>query len=529
MALSIKPVFNELAHPLAGGGGIAGELVPFLREGLLLPRDKLLQARGYDWRIYEDVRRDDQVKSTMQQRRGAVIAREWSVEAGGTSAIDTKAAEALQENLEQIPWDAICGKMHWGVFYGWSVGEIMWARDGNLIRFDTIKVRRRARFAWHTDGTLRLLTVDKHEGEVMPARKFWTFATGDDNDDDPYGLGLAHWLYWPVFFKKNDIKFWLVFLEKFGQPTALGKYPRSATPAEQDKLLEAAIAVAAEAAVTIPEGMALELLEAKRSGTSDYKAKHDTMNAAIAKVVLSQTMTTDDGSSRAQAEVHADVRDDVVKEDADLLCESFNTGPVAWWTEWNFPGAKPPRVWRRVEDEPDTKAVAERDAILHRMGYEPTEQYVKETYGEGFRRKKQADAGAGRTPDARPNGAGADETDDDSRPDAELADRAVCPVHGRRHTAAELAEAERKPDAIDKLVEAMMAEWEPAIAPLLEEVLKLADESASFEEFRRRIPELAARHDTQAFRDLFARGGLAVRLAADTGVDLDGDPPDRDA
>jgi hypothetical protein len=52
------------------------------------------------------------------------------------------------------------------------------------------------------------------------------------------------------------------------------------------------------------------------------------MDECIAKVVLSQTMTTQDGSSLSQAQVHAGVKLEVVKSDADLLSDSFNAGPA---------------------------------------------------------------------------------------------------------------------------------------------------------------------------------------------------------
>jgi hypothetical protein len=55
-------------------------------------------------------------------------------------------------------------------------------------------------------------------------------------------------------------------------------------------------------------------------------------------------MTTDDGSSLAQAKVHEGVMDEVVKSDSDLLSASFNEGPGRWLTEWNFPGAAPPKA-----------------------------------------------------------------------------------------------------------------------------------------------------------------------------------------
>jgi phage gp29-like protein len=113
------------------------------------------------------------------------------------------------------------------------------------------------------------------------------------------------------------------------------------------------------------------------------------MDKAISKVVLSQTMTTDDGSSRSQAEVHKGVADWVVKSDADLLCESFNSGPLAWLVEFNFPGATPPRVWRNTEPPEDLYVRAERDEKITALGYEPTEQYIEETYGTGWIKKAE--------------------------------------------------------------------------------------------------------------------------------------------
>jgi phage gp29-like protein len=127
--------------------------------------------------------------------------------------------------------------------------------------------------------------------------------------------------------------------------------------------------------------MVAELVEASRSGSVDYATLLDRMNAAISKVVLSQTMTTDPGSSRAQAEVHLEVADTVIKADADLVCASFNRGPARWLTQWNFPGSAPPKVWRRVEDDPDLLPQAERDKAIVDMGFRPTLQYILDTYG----------------------------------------------------------------------------------------------------------------------------------------------------
>ena|GEM_PF-3564246 len=350
--------------------------------GALLPQDGVLRSRGGDYKIYEEVLRDDQVCSAFQQRRRAVISREWEIVPGGSRRADKKAADFIQEVLDHVGWDNVTDKMLYGTFYGYAVAECLWMRDGNNVAVDKIKVKKQRRFRFDIDSNLRLLTLNNSlEGELLPERKFWHFCTGGDNDDEPYGLGLGHWLYWPVFFKRNGMKSWLIFLEKFGQPTAHGTYPNGASPEEQKKLLQALGAIQEDSGVVTPEGMIIKLLEAARSGTADYSTLLDKMNAAISKVVLSQTMTTDDGSSRSQSETHLSVRDDVVKSDSDLVNGSFNNSVVEWLCDWNYPDAARPKVWRRLDAAPDLDQQAQREQTIFQMGFRPTLKHVQDTYG----------------------------------------------------------------------------------------------------------------------------------------------------
>lgn len=355
------------------------------------PDDKVLQQRGRDLRIYQELLRDDQVASTFQQRRSAVTSCEWEVQPGGEAPIDQEAADALKANLEQIKWDDVTEKMLFGVFYGYAIAECLYGIDGSQVVLADIKVRDRARFRYNTNNELRLLTINNPQGAPLPERKFWEFSVGADHSDNPYGLGLANRLYWPVFFKRNDIKFWLIFLEKFGMPTGKATLPagKFEDQEERRKALRALQAIQTDSGIVVPDDIPIELIEAARSGTADYATLYDKMDAAIAKIVLSQTMTTENGSSRSQAEVHKGVADWVVKSDADLLCGSFNRTVARWLTEWNFPGAAIPSVWRHTEPPEDLNSRAERDAKIITLGYEPTEEYIEETYGPGWRKKAE--------------------------------------------------------------------------------------------------------------------------------------------
>lgn len=401
-----KPNLGEIA-PLAQDASIGALLDPYYK--ILVNQDSILGTKGAgDFKIYQEVLRDDQVKSTFQQRRLAVVSKPWVVEAGAEDAASKAAAEALSANIKKLSWDSITDKHLYGLFYGYSVAEVMWSvgSDSGLVDIADIKVRDRARFRFNVDNDVFLLKQD-YQFAPMPPRKFWVVNTGADNTDNHYGLGLAHFLYWPVFFKRNDIKFWLIFLEKFGQPTAIGKLPmgKENDPSTRTKVLSALRAIATETGVLLPEGAEVELLEATRSGAADYEAMKNAMDSAIAKIVLSQTMTTDDGSSRSQSETHADVRDMVVKADADLICESFNNTVVKWWFEYNqaaFPNAKPPRLYRNIEPEEDLGKRAERDQKISQLGFEPTEEYIKETYGDGWVKKQMQEAKIGIKPFNQP-------------------------------------------------------------------------------------------------------------------------------
>lgn len=360
---------------------------------LLPPQDNLLVLKGAgNYKIYQEVLRDEQVKACFNQRVRAVISRPWEVRPGGTKLQDKKAAEFITEQLKALAFDDITEKMLYGVFYGYAVAEALWAIEGSTIVAQAIKVRDRTRFAFAPDMSLRLKTMQMPNGEILPERKFWSFCTGADHHDEPYGLGLAHWLYWPVFFKRNGIRFWLTFLEKFGSPTAKGTYQPGTSEDEQDKLLMALRDIQNDSAVIMPEGMTAELLEATRSGTADYKALVDLMDGAIAKVTLGQTASTQGTAGKlGNDDLQGDVRLDIVKADADLVCMSLNKSIVKWLTEWNFPGAALPQVWRIVEEPEDLNQRAERDNKIKALGFTPTLAYVQETYGDGWEETQTED------------------------------------------------------------------------------------------------------------------------------------------
>lgn len=389
-----RPTTKELAVPKGAGGSIAGRT--FLE--LLHPSDPVLMSKGArDYRLYRETLRDDQCSATFSDRRLAVTSKETIVDAASEDPLDVAAADFIREEIARVGWDRITDGMLYARWYGHAVAECLYYVDGERVRLKDIKVRNRSRFLYDTDGAVWLLG-NNGQWERMPDRKFWTVSVGADNDDEPFGLGLAHYCYWPVFFKRNDLKFWLVFTEKFGSPTALGSIPAGKWNDEalKDAVLDALLQFSSEAAIVVPEEATVTLLEAARSGSGTYDELYDRMDAALAKLIVGQTASSAGTPGRlGNEELQSQVRDDLVKADADLVCASFNNGPCTWLTQWNFPGAKAPKVWRKVEPDEDLKSAADTDTAISALGFEPSEQYVQERYGAHWTKKEPLNLGAG--------------------------------------------------------------------------------------------------------------------------------------
>ena len=353
--------------------------------------DAVLRAEsmGRGVRLYEDLERDWQVFAQLQVRTLALQSCEWQITPAGTGRNDGREADFVERVLRESNFDRLCKDLMQAVLTGYKPVEIMWEVSEGEVRVGEFRGRRPSRFAFDMAGTLRLLTVDNpYDGEPVPERKFIVWVYGG-SDACPYGRGSGYQLYWPVWFKKNGVKFWMVFAEKFGSPTVIGKYPTGTAEADKEKLLDAIAAVQQQTGIRIPDTMSVELLEAARTGTVTYEDLCNYFDRAISKILLGQTLTSEPGTSGSYSlgRVHGDVRRDILKSDADSMCELLNRTLIPWLVDYNFPSVRRtgyPRVWRRTDPEVDLKTLADRDrTILVDMGManRVPETYISDTYG----------------------------------------------------------------------------------------------------------------------------------------------------
>ena len=491
--LPARPIPGEVA---ATGQSIHGLLQPYIGE--LSPHPREFQRYRSSWQddyaIFEYYRRslaDEQVYSTLNQRLDAAIAVPWEVRPGGTMLRDRRAADLLREDLEALDFNRISRQMLYGVYFGYAVGEAIWAPGSDRVRLADIKVRAPDRFRWDEDNKMMLRTFDNAHGTPIPPAKFWLLARPGEHGDTPHGPGLARWCYWPAWMRRNGLRFWAIILERFGSPIPIGTYPKNDI-ASRTALLDVLRGFAAGAGVALPEGQSIDMLHAMTNSGTNHGDFAGYMDSMIAKVLLGQSSTTEQGPWRGTAEVQKSVRDEVIIADCNLLDESIRSSIATWWTGWNFPGAAVPEVIRDASPPEDLDARSQREERIARMsGLRPTPQHIRDIYGGDW---MEAPAPA---PPADPDMPPEPETD----------------------PAMDLAGPDARDDPITAAIAARLDGdgWEPYLEPILAPILAAAGEDGmTLEALRDRLGATFAAMDADELVETLRRMMLSTQMSGAT-------------
>ena len=292
---------------------------------------------------------------------------------------DWLASEPLEDELIDV-LDAL-GK-------GYSVTEIMW--EFSERRWWPVRLEHRDPrwFAFdREDGrTLRLRGLDDRERPLAPFK--FVVHRFQAKSGLPIRAGFARMVAWWYLFANYAVKDWVQFIETYGQPTRIGKYPPNASPEDRDVLLRALTNLGADAAAMIPESMMIELVETRQSGGGGRSSAHGALlayiDALISKAVLGQTLTTEAGErgARSLGEVHDEVRRDIERSDALALGQTLTRDVARPLVALNHGERRRyPRIAVGREETLDVARVSEALAKLVPLGLRVAEGDVRDMLG----------------------------------------------------------------------------------------------------------------------------------------------------
>ncbi|MBW5445857.1 DUF935 family protein [Cohnella sp. CFH 77786] len=370
-----KPDTSEIARVLNTFGA-------FMKS---LPNpDIILKKTGKSAEIFEEMKTDAHVWAELTKRKSGVLSKDWDVLPASDDKRDLEIAAFIKETFERLNFDQDMRQMLDAVFAGRNIHELIWTEREGRWTIANMKDRPIEYFTFDIDGNLRFLkSLADIEGEPVPPGKFLTVVHESGDDHNPYGVALATKCFWAWQFKKHGFKFWAIFMEKYGMPTAVGKYQPGTSQADQDRLLDALVSLVQDAAVAIPANSSVDFIEAGDAKGDAHEAFLRFCNAEISKAILGQTLTTElpTGGSFAASKTHEGVKDEIIEADAKMLMSAINTDLIPFLVAFNFGEVDSyPYFHINFETEEVHKEWVERDEKLVNMGVPIAVDYFYEKY-----------------------------------------------------------------------------------------------------------------------------------------------------
>lgn len=450
--------------------------------------------------MFEDMEeKDSHISCELGKRKRALLGLDWKLmPPRKASSAEEAAAEAATEWLQDMDdFEDYLFDMADAIGKGFSMHEMTWLEHSGLM-LPQLK---------HQPP--RWFTIDEHDRNKLLLRdmsangeELWPFGWVQHVHKSKSGYvsrsGLHRVLVWPYMFKNYSIRDLAEFLEIYGIPARLGTYSNGASEEEKATLLRAVISVGHNAAGIMPEGMKMEFKEAAQGQSDPFQAMIAWCESSQSKAILGGTLTTsaeNTGLGSNQADVHNEVRMDLLHSDARQIAGTLTRDLVWPMIALNIPGIDPSRAPRFkfiTEEEEDIAKRAERDKLLFDMGYQMTPEKVTEIYGEGYVKAE---------PPSRP-----------VPPTESTTEQAATAAAKTGDTASE----------IDGVIDQLADQTQPAIDKLYARIKQLLSEVQNMEEFQDRLLEAYSYLEPDQLSDIIQMGMATAELAGRYEVSEDG-------
>lgn len=471
----------------AFAGTVASGLTPQSLAGILRACDDG-EMDQYLVLAEEMEERDPHYFSVLGMRKRAVSGVVATVKPASESAQDVKIADAVRENIaEHDGYTKLVEDILDALGKGFSATEIIWGRSSSEWWFEEF-VHRPARFFQFDRDTGRELRL-RDEADLFNGVELDPFKWVVHNAQLKSGLaargGLARVVAFSWMCKAYTLKDWMAFIETYGLPLRMGRYGSEATPKDVEKLFQAVANIGTDAAAVLPKSMEIEFTDtASSTGDKVFENLARYVDEQTSKAVLGQTMTSDDGSSNAQAQVHNDVRHDIAVADARAVTGTINRDLVKPYVDVNFGVQKAyPRLLIEVVEPEDTDMIMRN---VFRMSSQGTKFKATEVRSKlGF----------------------TDPDDDD-----EVIGGAPPPP--ATNTALNRAQ-DTRPDQLDELEVEMLEDWEEVMGDLLGPVEDAIADADSYEDALDRLAKVLPNMGSSKLIEGLVKGMFKARAVGD--------------
>lgn len=312
-------------------------------ENIVLPTRKLL----YD--LYADTILDEHLTSVLEQRQLALT------NARLVFKKDGEVQEPIQQIIETEGFETLLVNLLDSRFYGYSLCYADFTAKNELGEPDPIvELVPRA----HVVPSRHLVVADPYSNDgvdyTLPPYNNLYVAAGK-----PKSLGLISIAAPLVLIKRGDVGDWATFNEVFGQPMRVAYY-QTGDPAQKSQLESAMANAGAMSYLVLPDGSKVEFPDINKTGSADtYERLQKAMDAGMSKLIVGQTMTTENGSSRSQGEVHERLAEKIARADRRFILKLLNSRVRALLAAQGF------AIDGRFEFEEEEERLSQKDQIAN--------------------------------------------------------------------------------------------------------------------------------------------------------------------
>ncbi len=341
--------------------------------------------------LYEDMEeKDAHITSEMGKRRRAITLLDWDiVPPSSPLARERKAARQLREWLTDLPFlDEMLFDLTDAIGKGFAALEIDWHRVDGVWLPQSITHRPQSWFQFHR-GYREEIRLRSGIGDGEPLQPAgWIVHTHKAKSGWLTRSALYRVLAWPYLFKNYSVADLAEFLEIYGLPLRVGKYPPGASEKEKLTLLRALAGLGHKAAGIIPDGMMIDFEAATDGDPDSYQLMIDWCERSQSKAILGGTLTSQaDGktSTNALGTVHNEVRKDLRDADVRLIAGTLTRDLVYTIAALNGLATDGPRRaprWQfNIEEPEDLKTYADSLPALVNLGMRIPRQWAQERLG----------------------------------------------------------------------------------------------------------------------------------------------------
>lgn len=193
------------------------------------------------------------------------------------------------------------------------VQELVFEPDGEWVRLRAVRPKDPALFGLEVDSFGRItslrLEIPGEAAEELPRSKFVVYQNrggyGRSKGKSDLDAAYPHWAA-----KQTILAAWKLHLERFAMPTLLARFQPGVSVEDQAALAAALRDLQNNTSLVFPDAIEVAALAVSKEQSGGFMDALDFHNREIARAVLGQTLTTDEGrrvGSLAMGKVHLQV------------------------------------------------------------------------------------------------------------------------------------------------------------------------------------------------------------------------------